>query len=189
MSPLSIRPWVPFARFHSKPWLAQLFRVTLVNKVNYSFCLHVVCHAEKILRGMYLMEFMNFFLKGDTGYSIFGWRSDKKRRWIDKLSTSFWRKDQFSISAEVELQEAQERGQSKIEILETDLLIESRNCGHQLLLMRDYLLLRAKIPTWNRIHKKGSLIFLSWQADAASIYFVKQLLCCWIICDTYQPMT
>ena len=85
--------------------------VTFVNNVNYSFHLQVVCHAEEILRGMYLLEFMNFFPKGDNGYSTFDWKSDKKRRSFDKVSTSFSQEDQFSISVEVELWEAQERGQ------------------------------------------------------------------------------
>ena len=78
--------------------------VTFVNMVNYSFYLHVVCHAEEILRGMHLLEFMNFFIKGDNGNSTFDWKSDKKRRSFDKVSISFWQEDQFSISAEMELQ-------------------------------------------------------------------------------------
>jgi hypothetical protein len=55
----------------------------------------------------------------------------------------------------------QVRDYTLIEVLETDLLFESRNCGHQPLLMADYLLCRVKIPAWNGIQKKGSLISLS----------------------------
>jgi hypothetical protein len=67
--------------------------------------------VEEILREIYLLEFINFFLKGDNGYSAFDWRSDKKGRWFDKVSISFWQEDQFSISGEMEPREVWERGQ------------------------------------------------------------------------------
>jgi hypothetical protein len=63
--------------------------VNFVNKVNSFYCLHVVCQTGNILTEMDLLEFTNFFHKGDMGYSTLNLKSNKKGRWFDKLYTSW----------------------------------------------------------------------------------------------------
>ena len=79
----------PFCEVSFKAIVDLIVRsVNFVNKVNSFYCLHVVCQTGNILTEMDLLEFTNFFLKGDVGYSNLNQKSNKKGRWCDKLYTS-----------------------------------------------------------------------------------------------------